>query len=117
MRYPIEKYQIAIHQHPDYLGTEVIARSTYAGKVVKGKAICHTGDNYNEEKGIKLAIARCAEKIARKRQARAAMLLQKAQNQLAQAEKYVIEMTSYHIDASNEVKEAQAEVANILSTM
>jgi hypothetical protein len=117
MKYPMDKYQIAVHQHPDYLGTEIIARSTYAGATVKGKAICHEGDTYSEEKGIKLAIARCAEKIARKRQARAAMLLQKAQQQLAQAEKYVIEMTSYHIDATNEVKEAQAEITNILAQM
>jgi hypothetical protein len=117
MRYPIEKYQIAVHQHPEYLGTEIIARSTYAGKVVKGKAICHTGDNYSEEKGIKLAVARCAQKIAHKRAARATRLLKKANEQLALAQKYVADMTAYHTDAIAELAEAQTEVADILATM
>ena len=117
MRYPIEKYQVIVHQHPDYLGTEIIARSTYAGQVVKGKAICHEGDTYNEEKGIKLAVARCAEKIAKKRAARATRLLKKANAQLAMAQKYVADMTAYHTDACAEVAEAQAELDKILSEM
>ena len=117
MRYPIEKYQIAVHQHPEYLGTEIIARSTYAGKVVKGKAICHTGDNYSEEKGIKLAVARCAQKIAHKHAARATRLLKKANEQLALAQKYVADMTAYHTDAVAEVAETQAELDAILSEM
>jgi hypothetical protein len=117
MRYPIEKYQIAVHQHPEYLGTEIIARSTYAGKVVKGKAICHADDNYSEEKGIKLAVARCAQKIAHKRAARATRLLKKANEQLALAQKYVADMTAYHTDAIAELTEAQTEAADILATM
>jgi hypothetical protein len=117
MRYPIEKYQVIVHQHPDYLGTEIIARSTYAGQVVKGKAICHEGDTYNEEKGIKLAVARCAEKIAKKRAARATRLLKKANAQLAMAQKYVADMTAYHNDAVAELAEAQADVTKILSEM
>ena len=117
MRYPIDKYQIAVHQHPDYLGTEIIARSTYAGETVKGKAICHDGDTYNEENGIKLAVARCAEKIAKRRAARATRLLKKANDQLAMAQKYVADMTAYHNDAVAELAEAQTEVADILATM
>ena len=117
MRYPIEKYQVIVHQHPDYLGTEIIARSTYAGQVVKGKAICHEGDTYNEEKGIKLAVARCAEKIAKKRAARATRLLKKTNAQLAMAQKYVNDMTAYHNDAVAELAEAQADVSKILSEM
>jgi hypothetical protein len=31
MRYPVEKYKIVIHKHPDYETTEIIAMSTYAG--------------------------------------------------------------------------------------
>ena len=117
MRYPIEKYQIVVHQHPDYHTTEILARSTYAGETVKGKAICHMNDTYNEDKGVKLAVARCAEKIAKKRKARAARLLKKAQDQLAMAQKYVTDMTAYHTDATAELAEAQADVANILATM
>lgn len=117
MRYPIEKYQIVVHQHPDYHTTEILARSTYAGETVKGKAICHLNDTYDEDKGVKLAVARCAEKIAKKRKARAARLLKKAQDQLAMAQKYVTDMTAYHTDATAEYAEAQADVANILATM
>lgn len=117
MRYPIEKYQIVVHQHPDYHTTEILARSTYAGETVKGKAICHLNDTYDEDKGVKLAVARCAEKIAKKRKARAARLLKKAQDQLAMAQKYVADMTAYHTDATAELAEAQADVADILATM
>ena len=117
MRYPIDKYKIVVHQHPDYNTTEILARSTYAGQVVKGKAICHMTDEYDEVKGTELAVARCAEKIARKRQARAARLLKKAQEQLAMAQKYVNDMSRYHEDACAEVIETQNEVNNILAKM
>ena len=117
MRYPVEKYNIVIHQHKDYETTEIIAYSTYAGKVVKGNAIVHENDTYDEDKGVKLAVARCAEKIARKRQARAARLLKKAQEQLAMAQKYVNDMNRYHEDACAEVIETQNEVNNILAKM
>lgn len=116
-KYPIEKYNIVIHQHKDYGTTEIIAFSTYAGKVVKGNAICHINDTYDEEKGKKLAIARCAEKIARKRKARAARLLKKANEQLTMAQKYVDDMTSYYNDACVEVVETQIEIADLLAKM
>ena len=116
-KYPIEKYNIAIHQHKDYGTVETIAWSTYAGKVVRGKAICHIEDTYNEQKGIKLAVARCAERIALKRQARAEKLLAKAQHQMQVAQKYLIDMTNYADDARLEVTNAKAEVADILSKM
>jgi hypothetical protein len=117
MKYPIEKYRIVVHQHPDYNTTEIIAMSTYAGDTVKGKAICHINDNYNEEAGIKLAVARCAEKIARKRKARATRLLKFSKEQLAEAQRYVDKMTHYYEDACVEAKEATVEVADILAKM
>jgi hypothetical protein len=117
MRYPVEKYKIVVHQHPTYHTTEIIAFSTYAGKVVKGNAICHVDDVYDEEAGKKLAIARCAEKIARKRQARAARLVKRANEQFAAAQKYVDDMTRYHADACAEVAETQTDIANILAKM
>ena len=117
MRYPIDKYQIVVHQHPTYYTTEILARSTYAGETVKGKAICHLNDTYDEDKGIKLAVARCAEKLATKRKARAARLLKKAQDELAMAQKYVADMPAYHNDACAEVLEAQSELNDILETM
>ena len=117
MRYPVEKYNIVVHQHKDYKTTEIIAYSTYAGKVVKGNAIVHENDTYDEEKGKKLAIARCAEKIARKRQARSARLLKKAHDQLKMAQKYVDDMVQYNADACAEVAEAQTDLQKILAKM
>ncbi len=117
MRYPVEKYNIVVHQHKDYKTTEIIAYSTYAGKVVKGNAIVHENDTYDEEKGKKLAIARCAEKIARKRQARSARLLKKAHDQLKMAQKYVDDMAQYNADACAEVAEAQTDLQKILAKM
>ena len=116
-RYPVEKYKMVVHQHPDYHTTEIIAMSTYAGQVVKGKAICHINDEYSEDKGRKLAIARCAAKIAKKRNDRANRLLKKALKQREMAEKYVADMTRYQADAFNERKEIEAELADILAKM
>lgn len=116
-RYPVEKYKIVVHQHPEYHTTEIIAMSTYAGQVVKGKAICHINDEYNEEDGRKLAIARCAAKIAKKRNDRANRLLKKALEQREMAEKYVADMARYQADAFNERKEIEAELADILAKM
>ena len=117
MKYPVTKYRIVVHQHPDYNTTEIIAMSTYAGETVKGKAICHTNDTYSEEAGTKLAVARCAEKIARKRKARATRLLKFSKEQLAEAQRYVNKMTHYYEDACTEAAEAQAETADILAKM
>ena len=116
-RYPIEKYKIVIHQNKQYGSTEIIAYSTYAGKPVRGKAICHINDTYDEQKGVKLAVARCAEKIAHKRQARANKLLAKAQHQVAEAQKYATNMMMYAADAKAEVAMTKAELAEILKTM
>ena len=117
MKYPMSKYKIIVHEHPVYAGKEIIAISTYAGQWVKGKAICHSDDAYKEEKGIKLAVARCAEKIAEKRKARADMLLKKAYAQLEEAKRYVAKMEKYSSDAADELKEACSEVNQILSEM
>ena len=50
--YPIEKYKFYTN------GSRVIAVSTYAGKTVRGVAVCHAGDTFSLEKGKKLAALR-----------------------------------------------------------
>ena len=52
-------------------GNKVIAVSTYAGKTVRGIAICSPEDEFDIEFGKKLAAARCNEKVAEKRLNRA----------------------------------------------
>ena len=116
-RDPKEKYTIITHQHKDYTGVETIAFSTYAGKPVYGKAICRVEDSYNEQVGENLAVARCANKIARKRKARANKLLADAKRQLANAQKYLEDMTHYYNDACAEVEETQAELSNIYDSL
>lgn len=97
--FPVDKYKIEIRQHPEYLGVETIAWSTYAGKPVFGKAICHVNDEYNEEFGIKLAVARCAAKIAKKRMARAARKSKEAADAYYKAYNELGKMRRYETDA------------------
>lgn len=95
----------------------VIAMSTYEGKVVRGIAKCDPDDEYVENDGKKLAAARCNEKIARKRKARATRLLKFSKEQLAEAQRYVEKMTHYYEDACAEATEAATETADILAKM
>lgn len=44
-----------------------VAESTFAGKRVKGVAVCHINDTYDKEFGDKLARARCDHVISTKR--------------------------------------------------
>lgn len=50
---------------------KVIALSTYAGRTVRGIAKCHPNDTFDEDFGKALAAARCNQKVAAKRYARA----------------------------------------------
>ena len=113
-RYPIEKYNIVVHQHPTYGGVETIAFSTYAGKVVYGKAICRVEDEYDEEFGKKVAIARCAAKIAQKRYARANRMYREASERLAEANRYHRNMSKYLTDAAREAHETEYDVKELL---
>lgn len=45
----------------------VVAVASYAGRTVRGVAKCSDQDEFNLETGKKLAAARCAMKIAKKR--------------------------------------------------
>ena len=67
-------YQFYHFEHVRADGTKcmrVVAVSSFAGKPVKAHADCHPNDEFDAEKGTKLAIARCNYKVALKRQARA----------------------------------------------
>lgn len=63
-------YKFYTHTRKDG-SKEIIAVSSYAGKRVKGKAICDPADEYNEVVGKELAKLRCAVKIDLKRAKRA----------------------------------------------
>lgn len=109
MNFPIEKYKIIKHDN------EVIAISTYAGKTVKGIAKCDPRDGFDADFGEDLAIARCAAKIAIKRQKRAQKCLAVAEANLAEAQRWVAKMTDYctdSIEAANDAINTLYELEN-----
>lgn len=111
--YPLEKYRF--YQN----GNKVIAVSTYGGKTVRGVAICHPDDTFNFELGKRLAAARCNEKIAIKRYARANKCLDEAIAEYEQANVHMHKMSDYRNDsfiAMNEASQAvDALVAKVRS--
>ena len=115
--YPIEKYNIEIRQNDKYLTAETIASSTYAGKPVRGKAICHIEDTYDEQKGIELAAARCAVKVSEKRQKRAHTMLAEARIKVREAQAWLLKMENYAQDADDELRENELKLKEILDNM
>lgn len=110
---PKERYKIVVRQNPQTLATETIAISSYAGKTVKGIAKCHPDDEYDEEKGIDLAIARCALKIAKKRVARASSLYEQSRKEYYDALVFLDEMNVYYVDAAEELAQAQEALTKL----
>lgn len=110
-------YKIIVHQNPNNLGTEVIAVSSYAGRPVRGKAICAPDDAYDEEKGIALAKARCNLKIAEKRKQRAMKKFMEAQQNLIEAKRYNEKMKNYLTDSEASLLDAEREVKELLEVL
>ena len=104
--YPISKYKF--HVTPDH---KTIAISTYAGKTVRGIAKTDPRDEYDEKFGKELAAARCAVKVAKKRQTRANKMLAKAWSEYDKACAYVDKMKIYVKDADEELKEATMKMS------
>lgn len=107
--YPIEKYKYYA------TGNKVIAVSTYAGKTVRGVAKCNPEDTFDLEKGMRIAAARCAEKIAFKRLHRADHKLVEAIRAFQQAECHLDDMEVYAADAEEELYKVQARLKELLS--
>ena len=91
-------------------GNKVIALSTFAGKTVRGVAKCAPGDVFDEEKGKDLATARCAYKIALKRQKRANKKYKIAADEYAKALKFLKQMETYVDRAEGELDAARDAV-------
>ena len=103
------KYKIFTNANSD-----VIAVSTYAGKTVKGVAKCDPRDTFDMNKGIEIAEARCAKKVADKRLARARKKYAEAEQKLRDAEAYLHKMSDYVSDAEKEVCYANKTLGDIL---
>ncbi len=98
--FPLEKYRFY------EAGNKIIAISTYAGRTVRGVAICHPEDQFNKEIGKRLAAARCNEKIAAKRYARSQEKYIEALNKRDEALKYLDNMKEYMSDSFIAMNEA-----------
>ena len=107
--YPLEKYRFY------FAGNKVIAISTYAGKTVRGVAICHPEDQYSVETGKRLAAARCNEKIAIKRYARATNKLEEAIADVEIAKTHMHKMADYRNDSFVAMNEASQAVDRLLA--
>ena len=95
--------------------TKVIALSSYAGRTVRGIAKCHPGDTFNEDVGKALAAARCNEKIAAKRYARAQKEYIDMVQELHQMEAKAHKVANYLHDSYDVYKEAKQTVVEIRS--
>ena len=95
----------------------VVAVSSFAGKTVRGVAKCGPNDEFDIEKGKKLARARCARKIAEKRYKRALKKCDEAQQALNKATSYFGNMERYFGEASATLNEAYFHEAALKASM
>jgi hypothetical protein len=95
-------------------GITVVAASTYGKKTVKGYAKCNANDDFDFEKGKELAAARCALKIAEKRNKRAAEKYMEASKELDAAMNRFAEMKTYFMDSVDQVDEAIEKVNELI---
>ena len=116
MNYSLDKYKFYEYNDPKGKKT-VSAVSTYAGRTVKGYAKCDPRDGYNVDNGKKLAAARCNAKIAAKRVKRASAKYLEAQQQLAEAKRFMARMTEYYTDAVDQLDEANAAITDMMKSM
>ncbi len=110
--YPIEKYRFFTQETPR--GIKTIAVTTYAGKTVRGTALCAPNDTYDEETGKKIAAARCNLKVAEKRLTRAEHKYYAAKVMEADARCYVDKMDRYWDDAEEAYWEANAVLEDLI---
>lgn len=94
---------------------KVIALSSYGGRTVRGIAKCHPGDTFNEEVGKALASARCNEKIAAKRYARAMKKYNEMIQELHKMEAEAHRIADYLHDSYEAYKEAKEIVIEVRS--
>lgn len=92
----------------------IVAVSSFAGQTVKGYADCHPNDEFDPAFGEMLASARCAEKIAAKRCARANAKVDEAVEQMNAAMAHLQKMLKYQAEAAVAHESAAAEVECLL---
>ena len=104
--FPFDKYKYFVN------GNKVIAVSTYAGKTVRGTAICHPSDPFDLETGKKLAAMRCDLKVRNKRQKAAAKRFDAAYKNWRKADDEKTAAADFLEDAENDFNEALNNLAD-----
>lgn len=99
------------------LTNKVIAISTYAGRTVRGVAKCAPNDKFDIKKGMALAAARCNEKVAQKRMARANKKYREGYEKFQAAREYKKKCLAYQDDASEQLAAAKYDVKRLLEDM
>ena len=103
MSFPLEKYRYYVTDK------KVVAVSTYAGRTVRGVAVCHPDDKFDVEFGKRVAAAKCNERIGAKRLARAADKVMEADRLVVEALRHQSRMHSYYQDAFVAYNDAAVE--------
>ena len=112
--FPSDRYKYYVAKTVDGKPYKVVAVSTYCGHNVRGVAKCSNEDEFDLEKGMKLAAARCNEKIAEKRVARACYKYKDAIDLHNEAIRYHDKMNAYYADAIQAREKAKNTVKELL---
>lgn len=98
-------------------GHRTICVSSYAGRKIRGVAICTENDNFDSAKGEALAQARVDLEIAFRRMARARAKLNEAWELIEAAEAYKDRMESYVDDSADALEDAKNHLTELLKEM
>ena len=115
MAFPIDKYHYIEYTDKENGKRYIIALSTYAGKTVKGVAVCDPEDEYDFEYGKRLAAARCEEKVAQRRLRNAEVKHNAAGARVTDSVDYALKMCNYYVDSREALEEATANLEKILN--
>ena len=113
MKYSLDKYKFYQYKNEND-GMTIAAVSTYAGKTVKGYAKCNPNDEFDIEKGKRLAAARCNLKIAEKRKNRAIKKYEEAARAADNAVMQFNRMKQYFMDSVDQIDTAAAELRELI---
>ncbi len=89
---------------------EVVAVCRYAGKNIRSVAKCHPDDNFDPEKGKKIARAKCEVKVGQIKMKNATYKFREAAKAADEADKRYDEMKQYYIDSVDFLEDAVAEL-------
>lgn len=98
-------------------GPRVICVSSYAGRKIRGVAICDENDEYDLEKGKALAQARVDLEISRRRIKRAEGKYDEALEACDRADAHLEEMADYVSESRTALKRAEENLINLLNTI